>query len=96
MTKLIVYAAARADFEAAIAWYRERSPTAAARFEAAVSLEMETIRSNPELYSKWDDQHRFALVRRFPYYIAYRAFPDRIEVVAIHHTSRDPAGWQDR
>jgi toxin ParE1/3/4 len=57
---------------------------------------METICSNPELYSKWDDQHRFALVRKFPYYIAYRAFPDRIEVVAIHHTSRDPAGWQDR
>jgi plasmid stabilization system protein ParE len=39
---------------------------------------------------------RRLLVRRFPYGIFYRVNADRITVVAVYHTSRDPRGWQDR
>ena len=39
---------------------------------------------------------RRGLTRRFPYGVYYRDFPDRVEVVAVYHTSRDPSGWQTR
>jgi toxin ParE1/3/4 len=39
---------------------------------------------------------RKAVVRRFSYCVFDRAHPDRVEVVAVFHTSRDPSVWQGR
>ena len=39
---------------------------------------------------------RRALTRRFPYGVYYRVHADRIEVIAVYHSSRDPSGWQSR
>jgi len=32
----------------------------------------------------------------FPYGVYYLAEPDRIVVLAVYHSSRDPRGWQRR
>jgi plasmid stabilization system protein ParE len=39
---------------------------------------------------------RCALVRRFPYAVYYRVEPERIVVIAVFHTKRDPGVWQSR
>ncbi len=39
---------------------------------------------------------RCALLRRFPYAIYYRVKRDRIVVIAVFHSSRDPREWQSR
>ncbi len=39
---------------------------------------------------------RRGLFNRFPYGYFYRVEPHRIEVLAVYHHSRDPAGWQSR
>jgi len=36
------------------------------------------------------------LPRRFPYGIYYRVYADRVEVIAVQHSRRDPADWQSR
>jgi plasmid stabilization system protein ParE len=45
---------------------------------------------------RWDERYRFFLLRKFPYYVAYRIEPDHIVVVAVFHTSRDSTAWTDR
>lgn len=96
MIELVVYAAARAEFEAAVKWYAARSRTAAERFEASIDAAVSEIRQYPKRHPKWDEQHRFALVQRFPYYIAYRETSQRIEIVAIQHAARDSSIWINR
>jgi plasmid stabilization system protein ParE len=58
---------AQAEYQAALAWYQTRSPQAAARFEAEAEHVLELIRANPGMFPKYDDEHRFAMLRRFPY-----------------------------
>ena len=58
--------------ERALAWYLDRSPQAAARFEAAFDEAVEAVRSRPTFAPTCDDLHRFVLLGRFPYSLIYR------------------------
>jgi hypothetical protein len=49
-----------------MAWYRARSPNTATRFEAEVERVLKLIDANPNMFPKYDDEHRFAVLRRFP------------------------------
>jgi plasmid stabilization system protein ParE len=57
---------------------------------------LDTIAANPERYPLVSDDVREALVSRFPYCVYYRVKPDRVVVIAVFHTSRDPSVWQGR
>lgn len=56
----------------------------------------------PLTWPEWPDAPtlgspvRRALLRRFPFAIAYQALEDRIMVIAIAHTSRRPFYWAKR
>jgi hypothetical protein len=39
---------------------------------------------------------RRVLVRRFPYFVIYREWSDRLEIVAVAHQSRRPGYWRSR
>jgi hypothetical protein len=52
--------------------------------------------ANPSRYGFADADIREAPLTRFPYAVYYRALADRIRVLAVYHTARDPSGWQSR
>jgi plasmid stabilization system protein ParE len=54
------------------------------------------ITANPAHYGFADAGIREGLLTRFPYAVYYRVLADRIRVLAVYHTSRDPSGWQTR
>lgn len=81
------------DISAAIDWYLNRSPAAAERFADDVDAAIEKISVGPERFPAWDDQHQFLLLRRFPYYVAYRIETDHVLIVAVRHTSLDVEDW---
>ena len=56
MADVIFLPAAEADYQAALAWYRARSPQATARFEAAVVDALQRIADNSDLYGLIDDR----------------------------------------
>jgi hypothetical protein len=58
---------AQAEYATALAWYQARSSQAAARFEAETDRLCGLIAGSPEMFSSYDDTHRFAVLRRFPY-----------------------------
>ena len=87
---------AAAEFTSPIAWYKQRSHRAADRFEDEVEQALQRIGDNPQLYPRYDEVHRFAVVKRFPYSVVYRMLGDQQYVVAAAHSSRAPGYWRGR
>jgi toxin ParE1/3/4 len=87
---------ARAEYLDALAWYRVRSPQAADRFEAEMERALDLVKSNPTLFPKYDEDHRYVGVRRFPYSVVYQVHPDHIYVLAVAHSKRSAGYWQER
>jgi toxin ParE1/3/4 len=54
------------------------------------------IEQMPERYGVvWQDV-RAARLRRFKHVVYYIVFPDRVEVIAVLHGSRDASAWRPR
>lgn len=87
---------ARAEFDAAFDWYEGQRPGLGLDFVARIQEAFARIADRPELFGIVAHDVRRALVRRFPYAIIYRVESERILVVAVFHTSRDPDTWQAR
>lgn len=84
---------ARDDYRDASVWYRARNPRAAERFEAEAEHLLGLVAASPMMFPLYDDEHRFAMLRRFPYSVVYRVEPDRIFVIAVAHSRRSPSYW---
>lgn len=87
---------ARAEFDDATEWYERRQAGRGDVFTSAVRRVVVGIADAPELYAKVRGPVREAAVPGFPYAIYYVVGPTQVIVLAVFHTSRDPAGWQGR
>ena len=96
MVEVLIAAGAEQDFAEALAWYAERSEQAANGFQAEVGRSLISIAGDPQRYPLCDNQHRFYLMRRYPFQVIYRETSDWVLVVAIAHAKRRPGYWQDR
>jgi toxin ParE1/3/4 len=66
------------------------------RFVAGVREVLERSEAMPELYGLvWQDV-RAVRLKKFRYVVYYVVFPDRVEVLAVLHGSRDASAWQSR
>ncbi len=95
--KIIVHPAAIVDLNAAAAFYSEQANkklglALIAEVEKAASL----LSGNPELGVPWVSGTRRFVLRRFPFNIVYRIFPDHLFVIAIAHQRRRPDYWHQR
>lgn len=78
------------EYEDAVEWYHERSPTAAERFRQAIRSRLDEVAQAPQRCPRLDEDHHFALVERSPYFIVYVPRIDDVLVVAISHSRRRP------
>jgi toxin ParE1/3/4 len=54
------------------------------------------IEKMPELHGKvWEDV-RAARLKQFRYIVYFIVLTDRVEVLAVLHSARDPSAWQSR
>jgi plasmid stabilization system protein ParE len=87
---------AAAEFDEAFDWYEAQRPGLGAAFAVAVQHTFDRIVAHPGAQPLVLGDVRKAVVRRFPYCIYYRIHPDRLEVIAVFHTRREPSAWQRR
>lgn len=95
-TPVILRRLAQAEFDDAADWYEQRQTGRGGLFTAAVSRVLAEIAANPDLFPEVHGDVREALVPGYPFAIYYQIEPARILVLAVFHTSRDPAIWQGR
>jgi len=95
--KIIVHPAATADLNNAAAFYSEQANK---QLGLALITELEKATSllsgNPELGTPWVSGTRRFVLRRFPFNIVYRLFPDHLFIIAIAPQKRCPSYWQRR
>ncbi|MFN0021881.1 MAG: type II toxin-antitoxin system RelE/ParE family toxin [Pirellulaceae bacterium] len=96
MAEALFLGGAEEDYTDALNWYLQRSPQAAAGFEAAVEVALQRIEAAPESFPIGDKRHRYYNLRRYPDSILYRILPDKIMIAALAHSSRDPGYWHHR
>lgn len=88
--------AVRREVDRAYRWYERQQPGLGTDFLDAVQHVLGEITANPARYGFAERDVREGMLTRFPYAVYYRVLSDRIRILAVYHTSRDPAGWQSR
>jgi toxin ParE1/3/4 len=87
---------AQAEFDEAFDWYEQQRPGLGVDFVARVQEVFDRIAGSSGLYEQVFRDVRRAAVYRFPYQVFYRVEERQILVVAVLHSKRDPAVWQER
>ena len=77
-------------------WYDNQQMGLGDDFRNALADIVERIRSMPRMYVIVVENVHRAKLRRFPYLLYYRVLENRIEVLAVLHSSRDPRLWRQR
>ena len=93
---LILRRLAQAEFDDAGDWYERRQAGRGATFTAAVRRVLSRIAATPDAFPEVYPDVREATVTGYPYALYFVVSPDRINVVAVFYTSRDPSAWQGR
>lgn len=93
---LLVKPEAEDDLAAAYRWYEERRTGLGDELLLCVEAAIEAARREPERAPVVRGEVRRTLIRRFPYGVFYVVEPDRLVVLAVYHSGRDPRGWQRR
>lgn len=93
---------ARAELRDAALWYDDRRPRLGDEFIAEVSRTLSRITEVPSSFPAWPGiattarTIRQAVIRRFPYSVAFEVHSNHILVLAIAHSKRRPLYWLDR
>lgn len=96
---LPVYLSAEAqeDFEEAYGWYEQQQIGLGDRFEAAVRDAKERISNSPLAFAKVWGEARSVPVKGFKFYVLhYLVEDDRVLVISVFHSRRNPRVWQRR
>jgi plasmid stabilization system protein ParE len=84
------------DIGAAFEWYESQQAALGEDFLARLRQTLEAIGRVPESSPLIHKSVRRALVVKFPYAVFHVAEPTRVIVLAVLHTSRNPAVWPRR
>jgi len=87
---------AASEMAEAHAWYELQSPGLGVEFSSTISKYLDRISQNPDLYPLVTDDIRQAILNRFPFCIYYKIRNQKVIVLAIFHSARDPKNWQAR
>ncbi len=96
MARPVLNQAAQADYNEALRWYAQRSAQAAQSFEEELDRAVNRIDADPRQFPLCDAQHRFCILRRFPFQLIYREVAEQVEIVAVAHAKRKPRFWSGR
>ena len=94
--KLRWHGEARAEADAAAAFYNDKQPGLAQRFLDDLEDTLHRIQRHPSAYRQVEGEIRKCRVAHFPYGVIYRVQSDFIEIIAVMHLRRSPGYWRKR
>jgi plasmid stabilization system protein ParE len=87
---LVLRRVAEQEFDDSIAWYEREREGLGQEFRAAIEKYFQRIAANPDWFPKVRGEVRRAVVRRFPFVIHFLIEKERIVILSVFHTSREP------
>jgi toxin ParE1/3/4 len=100
--QLALVAEAEEELDAAVVWYDEQRAGLGDELLAEVHRVFCLLRESPAGWPVWPNAPRLVppvrrlLVARFPYALAFQVFPDKVVILAVAHTKRQPFYWLRR
>jgi len=76
--------------------YSDIAPTLAEDFQIELERSRTVIERSPNTWPQYIHGTQRYLMKRFPYFVVYRATVKRIEVIAIAHERQRPGYWAHR
>ena len=83
------------DLSAARDYYDQANVELGNRFIDAVLAAIAFARERPEACPVVRGSVRAVRCRKFPYRVYFETEPDRVVVLAVYHTARNPYRWDD-
>jgi len=99
VTTLRWHGEAKAEVDAAAAFYQDKQPGLAIRFLDRLEEALRRIQRHPLAYRRAEGIEgdvRKCRVRHFPYGVIFRTRSDVIEIIAVAHLRRWPGYWKGR
>ncbi len=96
MQPIVFRRQARRELDEAGDWFEKERTGLGLEFFVEIERVLNRIASNPEQFPILFRYTRKAVARRFPYCIYFRINNQHIVVLAVFHSSRNPAMWQNR
>ncbi len=96
MRPVIFRRQAKYEFDEAGDWYEQESTGLGLAFLAEIESLIQRIATSPEQFPVLYRDVRKAVARRFPYCVYFRERDQRIVVLAVFHSARNPAVWKKR
>src|ERR1700759_3458821 len=87
---------ARSEADTSLAYYLERSRSAAECFYQELESALEQIQTEHDRWPSYLYGTRRYLLKRFPFVIVYRSTESRIQIIAVAHGRRRPGYWMAR
>lgn len=81
------------DLAAAFDWYEEQRPGLGEDFLSTITQIFQNIESSPKSHALVRGEVRRAVVHRFPYAVFYIIESNRVVVLRVLHSARNPALW---
>ena len=94
--RLVAVPEADSDIEAAFEWYEKEQAGLGIEFLDQLRITYDQIADGPFKYPRLRLNTRRALLNRFPYAVYFAVENEIVVVLAVLHTSRDPAESQRR
>ena len=87
---------AKAEADAAAAFYQEKQPGLAQRFIDNLEGALRRIQRHPLAYRIVEGEVRKCRVPHFPFGVIFRVRTGQIEIIAVMHLRRAPRYWKTR
>ena len=94
--RLVAAPEADSDIEAAFEWYEKEQAGLGVEILDQLRITYDQITDGPLKYPRLRLNTRRALLKRFPDAVYFAIENEIVVVLAVLHTSRDPAEWQRR
>jgi toxin ParE1/3/4 len=87
---------ARREFDDAGDWYEKERTGLGLEFLDEIGRLLTRVAATPKQFPIIHRDVRKAVAKRFPYCLYFRVRDQRIVVLAVFHSARNPAVWQER
>lgn len=86
------------DIQLATDWYNEQLPGLGTRFQKQIKAQISGLSKNPNVYAIRYENVRCLVVKRFPFMVHFTLNSDDlvVKIIAVLHSSRNPAIWKLR
>ena len=88
--RVVYHPAAQKDVNRALRHYDARSERLGDEFWKELRHYIAMAAANPLRFHAYATGLRRANLKRFPFHVLYRVFPDRIRVIAVRHHKQSP------